>query len=298
MCKGYKVKNKYLNTNGTNGRIKGKIILGFLIFVVFVPFVVYIFFNRGIPPEIDGMVYIPEGEFIMGSKGRLEQGYNGGDGRVGLEVGVDEIPSHTVRVKGFYIDRYEVTNAQYKIFMDATGREAPVDSVAPDAPYNWRNGNYPEGEDKHPVVNVTWYDADTYCRWKGKRLPTEGEWEKTCRGNEGRRWSFGNNFISHFVNTHELDLKWSQAVGSFPEDRSPYGVYDMSGNVSEWTESWYNPYPLSILKRDTFGENNKVIRGGAWLTDNLTARCARRNFAIPEKKHRTMGFRCAKDANY
>ena len=276
---------------------KGKIILGFLISVVFVPFVAYIFFNRGISPEIDGMAYIPEGEFTMGSKGRLEQGYDGGDGRVGLEVGVDEIPLHTVMVKGFYMDRFEVSNSQYRKFLDATGREAPVDSVASDAPYNWRDGNYPEGEDNHPVINVTWNDADAYCRWVGKRLPTEVEWEKSCRGTDGRRWSFGNNFISHFVNTHELDLKWSQAVGSFPEDRSPYGIYDMSGNVSEWTGSWYNPYHGSSLKRETFGENNKVIRGGAWLTDNLTARCARRNFAIPEKKHRTLGFRCAKDVS-
>jgi formylglycine-generating enzyme required for sulfatase activity len=246
-------------------------------------------------PEIDGMVYIPEGEFKMGSKGKLEHGYDGGDGRVGLDVGVDEIPVHSVMVKGFYIDRYEVANAQYKRFIDETKRKFPVDSVAPDAPYNWRDGNYPSGEGNHPVVNVTWFDAEAYCKWAGKRLPTEAEWEKSCRGSDGRRWSFGNSFITSFVNTHELDLKWSQAAGSFPEDRSPYGVYDMSGNVSEWTASWYNPYPTSTLKRETFGEQNKAIRGGAWLTSYLTARCAGRSFAVPEKKHRTLGFRCAKD---
>jgi len=278
-------------------KTREKIILGFIISVIFVSFVVYIFFNRGIASEIDGMVYIPEGEFKMGSKGKLEHGDDGGDGRIGLEVGVDEIPLHIVMVKGFYIDRYEVTNAQYKKFFDATGREPPVDSVAPDAPYNWRNGNYPAGEDNHPVVNVTWYDAEAYCKWADKRLPTEAEWEKSCRGGDGRRWSFGNSFITSFVNTHELELKWSQAVGSFPEDRSSYGVYDMSGNAMEWTASWYNPYPTSTLKRETFGEQNRVIRGGAWLTSYLTARCTSRNFAVPEKKHRTMGFRCAKDAN-
>ncbi len=263
--------------------------IGILLYVSDVPNI------RGISQEIDGMAYIPEDEFTMGSKGRLEQGYDGGDGRVGLEVGVDEIPIHNVHVNGFYIDRYEVSNSQYKKFLDATGRESPVDSVASDAPYNWRNGNYPEGEDNHPVINVTWHDADAYCRWAGKRLPAEVEWEKSCRGTDGRRWSFGNNFISHFVNTHELDLKWSQAIGSFPEDRSPYVVYDMSGNVSEWTGSWYNPYPGSSLKRETFGEKNRVIRGGSWLTDYLTSRCTKRNFAIPEKKHRTIGFRCVKD---
>ncbi len=278
------------------GKIQ-KVILAscFLLLIFGLIFISDVHNIRGIPPEINGMVFIPEGEFTMGSKGRLEHGYDGGDGKVGLEVGVDEIPVHNVRVHGFYIDRYEVSNEQYKKFIDATGHEAPVDSVAPDAPYNWKGGNYPEGEDNHPVVNVTWYDADAFCRWVGKRLPTEEEWEKACRGTDGRKWSFGDNFISNFVNTHELDLKWSQAVGSFPEDLSPYGIYDMSGNVSEWTGSWYNPYIGSLLTRDTFGEKNRVIRGGAWLTDYLTSRCTKRNFAVPDKKHRTLGFRCAKD---
>lgn len=276
---------------------KLKVILAscFLLLIFGLIFISDVLNIRSKPQEIDGMVYIPEGEFPMGSKGRLEHGYDGGDGKVGLEVGVDEIPIHNVRVKGFYIDRYEVTNAQYKKFMTATGHEAPIDSVAADAPYNWKDGKYPEGEDNNPVINVTWYDGDAYCRWAGKRLPTEEEWEKSCRGTEGRRWSFGNNFVSHFVNTHELDLKWSQMGDSFPEDRSPYGIYAMSGNVSEWTGSWYNSYPGSSLRRETFGEKNKVIRGGSWLTDYTTSRCAKRNFAVPEKKHRTIGFRCAKD---
>ncbi|MFQ5900530.1 MAG: formylglycine-generating enzyme family protein [Thermodesulfobacteriota bacterium] len=240
------------------------------------------------------MVYIPEGEFTMGSRGKLEHGYDGGDGRVGLEVGVDELPLHTVNVKGFFIDRYEVTNAQYKDFVDATDHKVPVDSDE-EAPYNWKDGRFPDGEEDHPVVNVRWHDAYAYCKWAGKRLPTEEEWEKSCRGTEANKWSFGNRFIFQYTNTVELDLKWSQAVGSFPEDRSPYRVFDMTGNVTEWTDTWYNPYPGSTLERDTFGEKNKIIKGGSWLTDVQTARCTNRTFAVPKKKHRTMGFRCAKD---
>ena len=243
------------------------------------------------------MVFIGAGKFTMGSRGKLEQGYDGGDGRVGLEVGVDEIPAHSVEVKGFYIYPYEVTNAQYKKFIDATGHRIPVDSVASDAPYNWKDGTFPPGEERHPVVNVSWFDAFSYCSWAGMRLPTEIEWEKTCRGTDARKWSYGNHFISQYANTYELQLAWSQAGGSFPEDRSPLGeVYDLSGNVSEWTSSWYNAYPGATLERVTFGKQNKVIKGGSFLTPAYVSRCAGRSFAVPQKRHRTMGFRCAIDS--
>jgi len=252
------------------------------------------------PPKIDGMVYVPPGDFYMGSRGSVEEeGQDRGDGRIGVEVGVDEVPRHTVRLNGFYIDKYEVTNAQYKRFVEATGHPLPANPGHPHDRYIWKNGTYPEGMEDSPVALVSLEDASAYCRWAGKRLPDEEEWEKACRGTDGRKWPWGDDFDTAraIANVGEVDIGRTSPAGGFPYDISPYGVFDMGGNVREWTRSSYRPYPGSTLKRRQFSEGFVVIKGGSWALPLIPeSRCAARGFVIPEDRHRTVGFRCAKDA--
>jgi formylglycine-generating enzyme required for sulfatase activity len=240
------------------------------------------------PPA--GMVLIPDGPFWMGSDAR--------DGVVGVEVGVDELPRHRVTLPAYYIDRYEVTNAQYARFIEATGSTY--------LPAPWRERDALRQEPNHPVSDTDWYDADTYCRWAGKRLPTEAEWEKAARGPDGAAYPWGGVFSRDHANTLEAGLGWSRPVGSYPAGASVYGVEDLIGNVWEWTSSWYEPYPGSTLTRSAFGRTNRVLRGGSWGVPvhpftRATSRHAPELFAINDRDtdwHTgyDVGFRCAKDA--
>jgi len=242
--------------------------------------------DAGSPPE--GMVFIPGGSFLMGSRGD--------EGKIGFEIGVDEMPQHEIRVRPFYLDRFEVTNEQYRHFMQATGRPAPADPKDPQY-YAWVDGRPPAGQEEHPVCYVSWDDAQAYCRWAGgKRLPTEAEWERAARGDDDRAWPWGSRFDPTRCNTMESGFRWSTPVGSFPDGASPYGVMDLCGNVAEWTASWYKPYPGSTLKRGAFGEQMRVARGGAWvLTAEPWSRTTNRNLAQPpDLRHRSLGLRCAK----
>ncbi len=239
------------------------------------------------PSTPEDMVYVPGGWFLMGS--------NESDGRVGIAVGVDEIPQHKVYVKGFYIDRYEVTVAGFRRFLEVTGRNTPRIW----AEEEWVRF-YPAPEDDHPMNGVSWYDADEYCRWVGKRLPAEAEWEKAARGTDGRQWPWGNEL--HYpgkvkANTYEAGTEWTRPVGSYPDGVSPYGVFDMAGNVMEWTSSWYKSYPGSTLVREALGEKYKVLKGGSWENPTIPfARAAYRHSVAPQWDHPGHGFRCAKDA--
>ncbi|HLF86529.1 MAG TPA: formylglycine-generating enzyme family protein [Nitrospiria bacterium] len=235
----------------------------------------------------DDMVLIPAGEFIMGSNGR-----SAAEG----EGDLDERPTRKVYVDAFYIDRYEVTNSGYKRFVDTTGHRMPV---------KWKEGIYPPGKGDHPVAYVSWTDAYSYCRWVGKRLPSEEEWEKAARGTDGRHFPWGNEFDHMKANTPQYWLNIGKAggtmpVGSFKEGRSPYGLYDMSGNVYEWTENWYKPYPGNRSPNVHYGEKNKVMRGGSWY-DCLSYGCGlsspayNRTRFTPEIRNNNTGFRCAKD---
>ena len=242
--------------------------------------------DGGSPPE--GMVFIPGGSFLMGSRGD--------EGKIGFEIGVDEMPQHEVRVRPYYLDRFEVTNERYRHFMQATGRPAPADPKDPEY-YAWVDGRPPAGQEDHPVCYVSWDDAQGYCQWAGgKRLPTEAEWERAARGDDDRAWPWGSRFDPTRCNAMESGFRWSTPVGSFPEGASPYGVMDLCGNVAEWTASWYQPYPGSTLKRGAFGEQMRVARGGAWvLTAEPWSRATNRNLAQPpDLLHRSLGFRCAK----
>ena len=237
----------------------------------------------------EGMALIPAGKFLMGS---LEK-----DGEVGSTVGVDELPRRSIDLKAYYIDRYEVTALRYKKFLEATGRKPPGDPRFPEI-YPWaREGGIPKEFENHPVIYVSWDDARAYCAWAGKRLPSEAEWEKAARGADGRIWPWGNIYDSGKANVQDYQSGGTLPVGSFPKGVSPYGVYDMAGNVAEWTADWYRAYPGSRLVRSAFGKN-RVVRGGAFtLPGEPYARSASRNMARdPEKRHRSIGFRCAMDA--
>ncbi len=235
------------------------------------------------------MVLIPAGEFLMGSKPA--------DGAVGIQIGVDELPQQRVFLKGFFIDRYEVTNSRYLAYVEATGAYRPA---------TWKGGRLPDGQENFPVVDTDWYDARAYCAWAGKRLPTESEWEKAARGTDGRLFPWGNQFDLKKANTMESGLGWTKAVGSYPDNVSPYGVYDMIGNVAEWVDDWYHPYPGSTLMRDAFGKH-PVLRGGSWATPvyPFSRVAARLPFEQRPSNERSdhwhtgfdKGFRCAENLN-
>jgi formylglycine-generating enzyme required for sulfatase activity len=235
------------------------------------------------------MVFVPGGAFVMGADAT--------DGEVGVQVGVDSVPRHVARVAPFWIDRTEVTHAAYRAFVAATHRRPPQDPRFADF-YSWTGDDYPEGLENHPVVYVDWEDADAYCAWRGKRLPTEAEWEKAARGTDGHTYPWGEGFDPLWCNTRETRLGWTAPVGTMTHDMSPYGVMDMCGNVSEWTADWYGAYPGSDLVRAAFGRTYKVARGGAWLlVHDPYARVTNRTLAFePDKRHRSIGFRCAADA--
>lgn len=223
--------------------------------------------------EKTSMAYIPAGEFIMGSNERWD----------------DEAPEHISKTDAFYIDLNEVTNADYKNFVDATQRTPP---------FHWPNGNLPKGRENHPVVYVSWFDAKDFCSWAGKRLPTEQEWEKAARGEEGLIYPWGNEWSLDKSNNPYKHSTGTEPVGSYPAGRSPYGLYDISGNVWEWVDSYYLPHPGNPVTRAEYGNDKRVLKGGSWF-DCLSYGCGlsaptfNRSFFTPEVKNNSFGFRCA-----
>jgi formylglycine-generating enzyme required for sulfatase activity len=225
------------------------------------------------PPRTEDraeMVLVPAGEFWMGS-----------------DESADEQPRHRVGLDAYYIDKYEVTNAFYKRFMEATGRAAPG---------YWNNTSF-NGESQ-PVVGVSWHDADAYCKWAGKRLPTEAEWEKAARGTDGRKYPWGEQWDSSRANAGDK-LGKTAPVGSYPSGASPYGVHDMAGNVWEWVADWYDKdyYKRSPERNPTGPDSgwNKVLRGGSWYDDPFFAlRTASRGNVTPVLRNDLIGFRCAR----
>jgi formylglycine-generating enzyme required for sulfatase activity len=227
------------------------------------------------------MILIPAGAFTMGTDERLP----------------DEGPAHTVTLPDYYIDQYEVTNGQYKAFIDATGHRSPA---------QFENRTYPPGKVDHPVTGVSWNDASDYCGWAGKRLPSDAEWEKAARGADARHYPWGNEFGMHRANT---PLYWrslqregdTTPVGAFAEGVSLYGLHDMSGNVWEWTDSWYRAYPGNTHPNENYGEHYKTLKGGSWWDCSfykcgISAPSFNRAFFLRTTKNNSFGFRCAKDA--
>ena len=282
------------------------------------------------------MAVVSAGDFIQGSN-TVDDGKNFSGYGVKKALYLDEHPQHRVHLDAFLIDRYEVTNTQYREFVVAANYWVPQD---------WRANGYLltrkildianletlrrlaadtyrldvdtrtldreqllDAIEKHqheiddlPVVNVSWQDAQHYCQWAGKRLPTESEWEKAARGTDGREFPWGNDWDTHRLNaggTPDRD-PGVMPVGSFPDGRSPYGIYDMAGNVMEWVDDWYQPYPGNTAPSKDYGERNKVVRGGGWggvghYAISYFYRTSYRFYIGPDSRFNDLGFRCARD---
>jgi gamma-glutamyl hercynylcysteine S-oxide synthase len=230
-----------------------------------------------VPPD---MVEIPGGEYPIGrDSGDFLDRY--------------EKPRHMVTVATFYIDKTEVTNLDYKKFMDATGHSPPN---------SWQNGQMKEGAELFPVTGVTWNDANEYAKWAGKRLPTEEEWEVAARAQNATVFPWGDEADETRMNIGATGVKAAVKVGSYPAGASPFGILDMSGNVWEWTGSEAQPYPGSVEKspQETLktplkpDEKLYVIRGGSYLDKKELCTATYRNWVVNVTRDATLGFRCAK----
>ena len=249
---------------------------------------------EGLEKEVKGkdgapMVLIPEGSFPMG----VPHGDRDG--------GRDEYPRHDVFVNNFYIDKFELTNGRYLEFVKATNHRVPQNPK--NATRNlWQGDTITESLADRPVVNVDWADANAYCQWAGKRLPTEAEWEKAAKGTADRRFPWGNveptnkhlNFNQQWIGEKTL-----MPVGSYELGKSPFGVYDMAGNVWEWVNDWYDAkyYEKSPAKNPTGPETGtkRVLRGSGWQNETPTVRIFTRVDSDPTIRNESTGFRCAMD---
>ena len=228
-------------------------------------------------PVPEQMVTISAGPFVRGT----------------ASGGFDEQPPRTIHLETYSIDRFEVTNHQYQQFVLATGHR----KAGPPSRYAKSIGKM-RGTNQ-PAVYVSWDDANEYCRWKGKRLPTEAEWEKAMRGTDGRLWPWGNQEKPNGANWARVQdgYEVSARVGSFSMDKSPYGVMDGAGNVMEWVADWYQEaYYKDSPDKDPpspeFG-TYRVMRGGGYTTTGSDLRITSRSKMVPDFRDETIGFRCA-----
>jgi formylglycine-generating enzyme required for sulfatase activity len=241
-----------------------------------------------VDPEYETMVPVSEGEFVMGNN----------------EGNSTEKPERKVYLERYWIDKYEQTFVQYFAFVNATGHRKP------------RLAGYLGVESKDlprlmnpfsPVVGVSWEDAAAYCRWKGKRLPTEAEWEKAAKGTTQRKWPWGNQEKAEYANLKgEADnARYTAPAGAFRQDKSPYGAFDMAGNVMEWVADWYQEDYYTVMPtRNPVGpekgvqtahfDEQRVIRGASWNDSLERAQTTVRFKMNPNYRDVTIGFRCAK----
>ena len=219
----------------------------------------------------------------------------------------DEFPGTLVMLDNYWIDIYEVTNEKYLEFVKATGHPPALDASC--ATDGCRDGNLWEGESfprmirKQPVTQVNWYDAQAYCKWRGKRLPTEAEWEKAARGPSGSLYPWGGGSPKGRAN---YNRKWNgnytmTNVGSYSKGASIYGLHDMAGNVWEWVDDWYNrTYYTHGTKNNPKGYTEgefKSLRGGSWVNFPDSLRSSFRRWSRPDVRFNDTGFRCAKSAS-
>ncbi|MBI2778400.1 MAG: SUMF1/EgtB/PvdO family nonheme iron enzyme [Gammaproteobacteria bacterium] len=287
-------------------------------------------------PSTHDMALIPAGEFIMGSDKTDASGKSKEFGSAKPWY-LDEHPQRKLRLPAFLIDKLEVTNTQYREFVIQNNYWLPAQwekngylltrEILDSADVNKLRKFVAEtlrldidtrtmskealltAIEKHqktldnlPVTGVTWPNARDYCRWAGKRLPTEAEWEKAARGVDGREYPWGNQWEPSKLNAGSAD-NWETGVapvGSYPSGKSVYGVHDMAGNVMEWVDDWYLPYPGSRHESAEFGSKNKVVRGGGWggvghYVVSHFYRGAYRFYLAPHSAFADLGFRCAKD---
>ncbi|MGO8674083.1 MAG: formylglycine-generating enzyme family protein [Capsulimonadaceae bacterium] len=230
---------------------------------------------------VDGavMVYIPAGEFTMGSSDDRSKDYF-------AKFQDCEKPAHQVFLDGYYIYKNLVTVAMYRKYCEETGASMPSSP-----PWGW-------DKDDYPIVNVTWYDAQAYAQWAGASLPTEAQWEKAARGTDGRIYPWGNDWNdARCANSVNVRRTTPKSVGSYPDGASPYGVLDMAGNVFQWCSDWFDvTYYSHSLPTDPTGPSDgktRVLRGGPW-NGNIPDffRATFRGGYSPANSGVFYGFRC------
>jgi len=259
------------------------------------------------------LVHIPAGSFVMGtSEGQIDRlakmdklakkwkgkGYFSREG-----------PQHTIALESYSIGKYPVTVKEYSAFVKMRGYLSKKywtstgwvwrETAGKNKPEYWEDEIF-SGDDRLPVVGVSWYEAVAYCRWLSMqtgnlyRLPTEAEWEKAARGTDGRLYPWGNDFVAELCNTRTNNLGRTEPVGSHsPDSDSPYGCADMVGNVSEWTLSQFKPYPYVAGdgRNKEEVETERVLRGGSWFQPALRARAVSRGMNDPFFIDNDVGFR-------
>lgn len=262
-----------------------------------------------LPPAPAGMVAIPAGNFQMGWDPTSSDKWAESDLRY-------EMPLHTVYLDGYYMDTYEVTNSQYAQCVAAgVCAPPPTYTSAETGKTSYSDNHYGDPQyGSYPVTFITWNDANSYCTWVGKSLPSEAQWEKAARGSsDTRMYPWGNtypncsllnfrDFGADFCGTNVNGVV-TAAVGSHPEGASPYGVMDMAGNVSEFVKDWMihdyysyyepNAWPANPMVGDDLGTDHKVFRGGTWNSNDFQVRVSIRGMIYPTGANNTIGFRCA-----
>jgi formylglycine-generating enzyme required for sulfatase activity len=250
-------------------------------------------------------VYVPEGTFLMGSTRQeidavmadcpdCERSWFGG-----------ELPQLEVYLDAFWIDRTEVTNAMYAAFLNDRGNqeEGGARWLEPSSEHSHlhkRGGEWKAdaGYEDHPVIEVSWYGARAYCEWAGRRLPTEAEWEKAARGTQGQLYPWGDEPPTCSLTQYRGCSGRTVAVGSKPEGESPYGAWDMAGNVYEWVADWldYDYYETSPAENPPGPETgtDRGLRGGSCGNNPWDLRTACRSWLSPEYTLTSVGFRCAR----
>ncbi len=260
-------------------------------------------------------VFVPAGRFLMGDN------FDEGD--------PDEVPVHSVTLDAYYIGKYKITNGEYKKFVDDGGYSKPEYWEAGglgeygSEPRHWRDerfhGGGLQGNERFSVVGVSWYEAVAYCRWLSARtghtyrLPTEAEWEKAARGTDQRRYAWGDRIDGSYANYEHSDDPYERGmtpVGFYDrgvhdgfvthDNASPYGAYDMIGNVWEWCSDWYGGstyYQNSPPKNPRGPESgsSRILRAGGWVDSAYYQRAANRNSSFPENRNPIQGFRCVRE---
>jgi formylglycine-generating enzyme required for sulfatase activity len=261
---------------------------------------------------------VPAGEFWMGSDAAEVERFKEGCKKAGVaeatckQRGEREAPRHRVTLDAFHIDRYEITNGLFEKFVRATGHRTTAEREGDgsvrqqkDGKMNkvsgasWRSPNGPgtSSDSTHSVVQVSWHDAEAYCKWAGKRLPTEAEWEKAARGTDGRRYPWGEAWDTAKANGDNA-VGTTRPVGSYAGGVSPYEVHDMAGNVAELVADWFDEgYYQRSPERNPRGPDSgqyRVLRGGSWDDFPLNLRTSHRFSYSPVNRNHHVGFRCAR----